>query len=415
MLSAIIQKEILENIRSTKFTLIVALASVLILTSAFVMIRDFQTRLANYEILRPEKNEPAAIVPPTPLSIFAKGLDETLGRAYEIRFGGQIAVGSKQQSVNTLFRLFTTPDLLYVVKVILSLCALIFGFDRISGEKETGTLRLALANSVGRTTLAFGKWIGGFLSFIVPFLLAMLTALLMMAFSPSIRLTGDDWLKLGALLFASVFYMAIFFSLGLFISAVTRRPSSSLVLSLFVWAFLIFVIPNLGNIIARQIIDMPSVQQLELRRQQIWIREVFNRIHGRIPPEQAESAINRENDLLAGEYRERFLKLVSLSKSITRISPAAAYTYLASDLAGTGIEEENRVKTAVLAYKNSLWNRPTDSDGNLIGDFPVFSYERSSLRETLNAQSLMHALILVLFTFLFFSASYVAFLKYDVR
>lgn len=134
----ILKKEILENLHSYKFAVITLLSVVLVFTSLFVMYRDYALRLENYEILQPTSKQPVAIVQPTPLSIFVKGLDENMGRSYEVRFGGQIMVGSKQQSVNNLFRLFTTPDLLYVVKTVMALCAILFAFSTITGEKETG-------------------------------------------------------------------------------------------------------------------------------------------------------------------------------------------------------------------------------------------------------------------------------------
>ncbi len=71
----------------------------------------------------------------------------------EVGFGERISASSKQQSVNDLFKLFTVPDLLYIIKVILSLCAMLFAFDMVSGEKEAGTLRQSLSGSLGRPIL----------------------------------------------------------------------------------------------------------------------------------------------------------------------------------------------------------------------------------------------------------------------
>jgi len=415
MLKSIIKKEILHNLTSYKFTIIIILTIVLILVSMFIMYRDYQLRVENYEILQPKSNEPIAIVPPTPLSIFAKGLDENLTRSYEIRFGGQIRVGSKLQSVNNLFRLFTTPDLLYVIKVILALCAMLFAFDMVCGEKEAGTLKLTLSNHLNRPLVILGKWIGGFASFIVPFLLAILVGTIFILLSPQIQFSGEDWLKLGMLLFSSVIYVAIFFSLGLLISSLTNRTSSSLVISLFVWAMLIFVIPNLGNILARQFVKIPSVQQLEVRRQQIWIKEIFERINKGKSWDEAQANISSGNDELINDYRSRFNQLVALSQNITRFSPAAAFTYLATDIAGTGIVEERRLKQSVVEYKNLVWNKPTDSDGNIIGEFPAFSYDRSSISRVLNFTGMSNLVVLILFNILFFAAAYISFLKYDVR
>jgi len=91
MLKSIIRKEILSNLLSYKFSIIIILSTILILVSIFVMYRDYCLALENYRVLQPKSNEAIAIIPPTPLSIFAKGLDENLCRSYEIGFGGQIS------------------------------------------------------------------------------------------------------------------------------------------------------------------------------------------------------------------------------------------------------------------------------------------------------------------------------------
>ena len=426
MLWTITKKEILENLLSFKFAIITIFSIVLILTSIFIMYRDYQLRLENYEILQPESNQPIAIIPPTPLSIFVKGLDETIGRSYRIWFGGQIQVGSKQQRVNNLFRLFTAPDLLYIVKVIISLCAMLFAFDIISGEKEAGTLRLSLSNNVGRPIIVIGKWFGGFTSLIIPFIIAVLLGVILITLSPQVQMNSENWVKLGMFLLSSLLYLAVFFSLGLFISSITHRPASSLVISLFMWALIVFVIPNLGNILARQFTTIPSVQQLEVKREHIWTKEVFDLEHNIKPSDRTISKqrealnkvlsnINSENDRLIADYRNRFDRLVNLSKTITRFSPSAAFTYLATDIAGTGILEEYKLKQAVLRYKDMVWDKPVDSGGNLLGDFPAFSFQRSSVKEVLNAEGFINLTILIMFNILIFAAAYVAFLRYDVR
>ncbi len=407
MLKSIIRKEILSNLLSYKFSIIIILSTILILVSIFVMYRDYCLALENYGVLQPKSNVAIAIIPPTPLSVFAKGLDENLCRSYEIEFGGQIKVGSKQESVNNLFRLFTTPDLLYVVKVILALCAMLFAFDMICGEKEAGTLHQFLSNSVKRPVLIVGKWIGGFTSFIVPFFIAVLLSTILVTISPMVQMNGQNWAKLVIFLLSSVLYLAVFFSLGLLISCLTHHSSSSLIISLFLWAMLVFFVPNLGSILARQFVEIPTIQQLEVKRSHIWIKEVFEACNQKQNFTQAYEAINLENDKLIADYRNRFDRLVSVSQNITRFSPAAAFTYLATDLMGTGISEERRLKKAVLEYKNLVWN--------LKGDLPAFAFHRSSIKEVLGFDGLSNLFVLILFNMLFFVSTYVAFLRYDVR
>ena len=408
MLKSIISKEILLNLLSYKFSIIIILSTILILVSIFVMYRDYCLALENYEILRMKSEGPVVVIPPTPLGIFARGLDENLCRSYGSGLSGQISVSSKQQSVNNIFKLFTALDLLYVIKIILSLCATLFAFDIVSGEKEIGTLRQSLSCSLKRPILIIGKWIGGFISFILPFFIAVLLGTILVTLSPMVDINARNWLKLGLFLLSSVIYLAVFFSLGLLISCLTHRSSTSLVISLFVWTILVFLIPNLGNILARQFVEIPTVQQLELKREQSWTKNrVEKRRADRSEHKEMDSRMRAENDKLTEDYRNRFNRLVKVSQNITRISPAAAFTFLATDIMGTGMSEERKLKRAVLEYIK-------DGDDDK-GDKPVFSYQRSSIKEVLGQGGLSNCLILILFNILFFTGAHVAFLRYDVR
>jgi len=345
------------------------------------------------------------------LSIFAKGLEEYLCRSYKPGFVGSIDISRTQKSVNKLFKLFTTPDPLYVIKVILSLCAMLFAFDVVCGEKEAGTLRQSLSNDMKRPVLIIGKWIGGFTSFIFPFFIAVLLGTIFVTLSPMVDMNPGNWLKLGLFLLDSVIYLAVFFSLGLLISCLTHRSSTSLVISLFVWAIFVFLIPNLGNILARQFIQIPTVQQLELKREHIQLRtEIeFNRLRTWPERKKAIERADSEREMLAEDYRNRFNRLVTLSRNITRISPAAAFTFLATDMMGTGMLEERRLKSAFLQYKEVL----SGWDGQ--NARPTFSYQRSSIQEALGPGGLSNCLIIILFNILFFTGAYVAFLRYDAR
>ena len=54
-------------------------------------------------------------------------------------------------------------DLEFIVLIVLSLFAILFTYDAISGEKERGTLRLSFAGPVARHTYMTGKLLGSFL------------------------------------------------------------------------------------------------------------------------------------------------------------------------------------------------------------------------------------------------------------
>ena len=106
--------------------------------------------------------------------------------------------------------------------------------------------------------------------------------------------------------------------------------------------------------------------------------------------------------------------LLMVSQNITCFSPAAVFTFLGIDIMTTGISEERKLKRAASQYYDSLkvWNRKNDKEK---GKYPVFSYQRSSLKEVFGPKSLSNCLILILCNILFFTGASVVFLRYDVR
>jgi len=192
----IARKEILSNLLSYKFFIVLLLMVLLVATSLFIMHRDFRQRMADYQVVRPKPGDPIALVAPNPMAIFAKGLDDAITRSFEVS-GIGIDVRAGQTSGNIIYSFFPAPDFLYVVRVVLSLVALLFGFDQVSREREQGTLKLILGSSVSRAKVLAGKWIGNFLSLAVPFLLVTLLAAALLMLDPNVQFSAG---QLGRLL-----------------------------------------------------------------------------------------------------------------------------------------------------------------------------------------------------------------------
>jgi ABC-type transport system involved in multi-copper enzyme maturation permease subunit len=410
MIGVIVRKEIASNLLSYKFFIVILLASVLIFTSLFVMGRDFRARQADYQLIQPEPGQPIAVLPPNPLSVFAKGLDEAMTRSFEVGLTG-VDARTGRSGGNPVFAFFPAPDFVYVVKIVLSLVALLFGFDLVSRERENGTLKLQLANALPRSTLMAGKWLGSMASLAVPFLLVTLIGIALLGLSPSFRLSGGQAVRLAFLLGLSLAYIALFLSLGLLVSALTRRSSSSLVILLVAWALLVFVLPNLGTLAARQVVPVPSVKALAEKRDQVWSREIllsYTDPEGRAPHLRA---INEELDRMEEDYRVRFNRLVRLARAINRVSPAAGFAATATEAAGTGIGEESRLKREIIGYKNRVL--PLLMAGS--PGIPAFAYRYRSLGEVLAEGGLVDVAWLLAVTVLLFAAAYAAVAKADVR
>lgn len=267
MLRTIIAKEFLNNILNLRF--IIGLVLCIIITIVCIMIlahdyrkemRDYNARmnlqdeiLDNYAIaneyrliqmLRPQK-------PPErfrPLIIGIPG-NEKLGIF----------------NYNPLPILYPPLDFLFIVTIIMSLLAMLFSYDAIAGERQSGTLRLMIANSISRTKVLFGKFIGGTASLIIPFILSLLFGVLYVSINPAIQWDGSAWAEFGLLTAASITFIALFYLLGLMVSTFSRYSSTSILNCLFLWVLLILVIPNVCPYISAQLRRIPSIKQTKRR------------------------------------------------------------------------------------------------------------------------------------------------------
>jgi len=377
------------------------------------MHRDFRGRMADYQVVRPKPGDPIALVAPNPMAIFAKGLDDAMTRSFEVSTIG-IDVRAGQASGNIIYSYFPAPDFIYVVRVVLSLVALLFGFDQVSREREQGTLKLVLGSSVSRAKVLAGKWAGNFLSLAVPFLLVTLLASALLMFDTNVQFSAGQLGRLAFILVLSLFYLGFFLSLGILVSTLTKRAATSVVILLFAWSLLVFIIPNLGTLLARQFVSVPSVRALSEKRQQTWTREILLSIKDK-NWESHLRTISNENDQLEQDYRLKFERLVRLSRDINRISPAASFLDASSEIAGTGIGEESRLKQEVVRYKDSIIDKIIADQRTGDRQYPAFTYAPRPLAEIFAGGALFDTAWLVFFNILSFALAYVAFIRYDVR
>jgi hypothetical protein len=354
------RKELLEHLLSLRFAVCASMLGGLVLVSGFVMYGDYRVRMENHAVLearavpRPGEEGVLAVVAPRPLSILARGLDEVLDRGYTITAFLGIEPHERQTPAISLFALMAAPDLLYVVKALLSLVALLLAYDSISGERERGTLRLMLSFPLSRGQVVAGKMLGGLLAVTVPFLLAVLVSLTAIRAGGRVAFGSQELVRLVLMLLAAVLYASLFFALGVLVSALCRSSPQALVILLFAWALLVFAVPNLGQLVAAELQPLPSAETQEALRMQTFARNRFIAIQSRgEDPAGSFRAFNQEYDRRVEEYRARLEALVQTGRRWCRLSPAASLTYVFTDLAGTGIGDLRRLNAQLMQYKSA--------------------------------------------------------------
>jgi len=149
-------------------------------------------------------------------------------------------------------------DWVFIVGGILSFAALVLTYDGISGERETGTLRLCLSNPLPRSTLLWGKFVGATITLMIPLIIGICMSLLIVSVSGVIPLAGGHFKQIGVILLLSILYISVFVALGLFVSSLTQTSPVSLVLLLLAWVFLVVIIPKSGGLLASELIKLPS-------------------------------------------------------------------------------------------------------------------------------------------------------------
>jgi len=413
----ILKKEILENLTAYRFYILTGMLAVLMVVCIIVSYGDFELRLENYNLNRPKPHTSNVMIPPTPVSIFAKGVDAHLGRLHYIT-RMWIEVQDVEQSVNRLFSLFVVPDLLFVIKVMLSLIALLFSFDAITGEKENGTLKLALSSGSSKIDLLFGKLLGRFALVFVPFVGLFSASAIVVSALPDIQASADFWSRITFLLLTSALYVFLFTAMGLFLSSLVERSPTSLILCCAVWVFFVFVVPQLGTTIARAVVNVPPSDRIEMEHRLANVRAIYERIHQEDNSDDQRSyrhmveQIRDANSAIAESYRPRLNELIRLGKSIARASPAGALTFVLTDAASTGVYEELRYKDAVSMFAQRNFELINDIRQ---GEMEDFHYDRASLGEVLGGDALIDLAVLMMFGLAFVALSMMSFIRYDPR
>ena len=463
MFLTIVLKELLANFLSLRFAISLLLCFILFLVSAYTMRERYETQVQEYNAalkMRKEAIERATSIvgsykldkPPVPLSIIADGLDTIAGKVVTVSATGASALeGAVLIKSEPMYGFFGTLDFAYIIKIVMSLLAILFTYDSVSGEKERGTLKLILSNAIPRNLVILAKCVGGYVSLILPFIVSLLIGLLVIISSPNIVFSEGDWARLGLIVVASLIYIWLFSVVGLFVSAKTNRAATSLIVLLFVWVIWVLATPKATMLLAKRIYRIPSVQEIQGQKDAVYqqaMQELFQanqqamqELFQDMRPEKIKQKtyqdfiVKKQEEMLAkiveehgkieNAYREKRNRQIQIGVDLSRISPVSSYTYIVAVLARTGLEHQEAFVQAAKRYQidfSSFFNEqyrkmvrtlPQETKPDLTG-FPEFSFRPETLSESL-AHTWVDIILLFLFSASFFMAAFISFLRADVR
>ena len=470
MLFLVIKKEILDHLLSLRFSISCIICFVVILSSVFVLTKEYKEDLLDYrtnvvmhrnDVL--EYDQPWRLMsdgikvdkPLNVMKIFLRGISRKNTTSARIYSWGEPEFEAVHEG-NPLVYLFPTIDLVFFVSIIMSLLAIAFSYDAVSGEKESGTLRLMMSYSVPRDTVLLAKWIGGYIALIAPFLLAVLCGLIVTLLFPEAHMTDVNWLQFFLILLVGLLYIAAVFSLGLFVSSRTAMASTSITVLLLIWVLMVLVIPNLSPYIASQLSPtrpMQVVEKEKARIEQEVIQQVQNEFKEWREAKEKEGPIDwtseevqeyirelregvsiriaEEQKKLSDDFKQGMIRQVNLAANVSRVSPMAPFVYAATRISEVGAEEREHFLKTIERYYQNWVSYAEDKSAEFMAiqrarqqgeeaedfnteDYPKFHYDWPPLKDQVQG-ALMDVLVLSGWTILLFMLAFMSFLRYDVK
>ena len=405
MLRTLIQKEIMHHILSVRFVALLVMCLLLVPFTLFINYRSYHQNIVDYQEavklanieetivnpkmpLEPELEVSKLILKPTPLSVFAKGLEDSLPSYLGMTRNG-ITQGSPTTFSSPLSELLGHLDFLFVIGTVFSLLALLFTFDAVAGEREVGTLRVTLANSLPRDIFLWSKLIGGYLVFVVPFLVSLLFGLLVLVWQGFPLGEPEIFPRVLSLTAISLLYIAVFFAIGTVISTYLDSAKTALIVVFTVWVFAVLITPRVGFLTAKVIAPARTSQSVYMEKKamrddldaalqaekmkiiaetpaeetsradyvaRVIAGDVLNEVDERMKPleEEYHQKFQEQADKLDRDYKRETARQEQVGEALSRITPTSSLIYLTTNLTQTGKRKMNNYFQAGERYYDML-------------------------------------------------------------
>ncbi len=382
MLTTLIQKEIMHHILSVRFVALLLMCALLIPLTLSINYRRYSQNGTDYQEsvkrtrAEAKENPPNASDPnvevskfflkPTPLSVFANGLEEALPTYLGMTRNG-VRQGSAGVSQASVAYALGNLDFLFIVGTVFSLLALLFTFDAVAGEKEAGTLRINLSNPLPRDVFLWSKLIGGYIVFVVPFLVSFLLGLLLIVWQGFPLGELNVALPVLGLTLVSLLYIAVFFSIGVVISTYVDNSKTALIVAFTFWVFAVLIAPRGAFVVAKLVAPTRTQQTVYMEKSALHNNlakdkqdqmnkkmvlafggegggltlndpEDQKKLDNLRKPIEEQFRVEFQNraDKIDRDYQREKDRQEQIGEMLSRIAPTSSLTYFAMNLTQTG-------------------------------------------------------------------------------
>lgn len=381
----------MEHIQSLQFITLLILSILLFGVNGWITVKKHREHMARYnhgitEMAHYHSTTRTSLyIRPSTLVLLADGGSKHQPPGYTLEPKGRLTPMPAGQT-NFKMPFIPEPDWAFIIKVIFSLYVLLLAFRGISGEKEIGTLRLVLSNTLKRNQVLLAKYVSIMLTIGIPLVAGSLVSLSIMSiFVPQV-FGLSEIARISLMIVLGFFYLSIFALLGLFVSSLVDRSSVVLLILLSAWILFVIVVPNVSGILSDKLARVPSEYQTArqvgpILQEQVWAR--IDKVRERIKQGQLtdEKTIRKETDSAYEKgqqdvrnhyalYENAVKRRADVARNLSRLSPTGLFQFASESLADTGPRREARFLEDADAYSDIYDNYILEKVGRLVGTSP---------------------------------------------
>jgi len=363
--------------------------------------------------------------------------------AYNV-YGFEVGHGG----TNPFLSAFQELNWSFIVSVVLSFTVLLFTFDTISGEKETGALALTLSNSIPRATVLLGKYISAIITTMVMAIFGIVLSILIVLFSRKVDFTSSMLMETLAFLLLVFLFLSCTAAIGTLSSVIAHKSNVSLLISLTFWLVFVVIIPNTAIFWANKIF---SIEHADIISRKIYAAQQEHRKSA--PPGSGSSSdenpsmpehklradlytkLNDAEISIKNAYYQDMFRQLERTRLVTLMSPVALFDYMNEAVVGGGYSRFKKVWADLHEYQAQFlqffktidaadpdsphWYNPwedlsTTKKPVTFEQVPVFEEKPLSLAARFSFLR-NYLVIMIFYIAAVFSLTFVLFLGYDVR
>jgi ABC-2 type transport system permease protein len=267
----------------------------------------------------------------------------------------------------------------YLMFMFGPILGLALGFDAINREKSSGSLSVLLSQPIFRDSIINGKFLAGVgaLSLVAVATIGIMSgvAIPLLGFGPG----PDEIVRIVLFTLLTILYLAVWLAIGLLFSTVTKKTTTSVLMSIATWIFSVIVITLLASLIANALVSTQVPEGMF-----------------RAPPLNSNGTDFEPFDQTMMEEWQQRMELNSEIRSfIQRISPSVLYQEAATSLIRVNVPYVSSSSGIVLTSS--------------LTSYGSFGAEQDMLSTWPQIVALAVVLIVC------FAASYILFLRQEIR